>query len=339
VSSSIKIDGDGAAGYQWGLEAMEPTHATERSRRSSKQEGSRSVKSFPIANSGPAYTIDENGEDYVRLLSAARQAASQIVSTPPQGLAEAASYIHGASEELLARVPDRGGDALAAEGSIFECLRRLVAVWPDIVARTIDGEHAFSGDPGLWKRAMTDWPMGGFARMAADFMIKNSLLGGRVIELGAGVGSCSALVAAHVTDRFIRTDQQPFLLKRQKIAGTVERYDFNEPSRWRDIDTIFAVNALHCAKDKAATLGYLFDMLRNGGVLVLGEGRPYTDDNGTPWALNPFFGLFRGWWDVGGFIPRKHWRATLERAGFSRLGYAVRRAGAHDLGGLIWAIR
>ena len=92
---------------------------------------------------------------------------------------------------------------------------------------------------------------------------------------------------------------QPFLLKRQKIAGTVERYDFNEPGRWRDLDTIFAVNALHCAKDKAATLRHLREMLRQGGALVLGEGRPHTDARGTPWALNAFFGLFRGWWDVG----------------------------------------
>ena len=55
---------------------------------------------------------------------------------------------------------------------IFECMRRLVAVWPDIAARRIEGEQVFSGDPGLWKRAMTEWPMGGFARMAADFMIE-----------------------------------------------------------------------------------------------------------------------------------------------------------------------
>jgi hypothetical protein len=297
------------------------------------------VKSFLIASDGTAYTDEESGEHYVRLLAAARQAAAQIVPTPVEGLTEAASYIHRASRELLARVPDRREDSPSPDRAIFECLRRLVAVWPDIATRRIAGEQVFSGDPGLWKRAMTEWPMGGFARMAADFMIGNDLLGGHVIELGAGVGSCSALVAGHVTDRFVRTDLQPFLLKRQKIAGTVERYDFNEPGRWRDIDTIFAVNALHCAKDKMVTLGHLFDMLRNGGVLVLGEGRPYTDDNRTPWALNPFFGLFRGWWDIGGFVAREGWLATLAQTGFSRTGYAVRRAGVHDLGGVIWAVK
>ena len=52
--------------------------------------------------------------------------------------------------------------------------------------------------------------------------------------------------------------------------------------------------------------------------MVLGEGRPHTDDRWTPWALNPFFGLFRGWWDIGGFVPRESWLAAFKQAGFSR---------------------
>lgn len=297
------------------------------------------MKSLPVADNLPVYVAEEDDEDYRQLLGAARQAAEKIVAVSPSGLTGAAAYIHQASQELLAKVPEPPGDALSAPGAIFECLRRLVAVWPDIAARKVEGERVFSADPGLWKRAMSEWPMGGFARMTADFMITRELLGGHVLELGAGVGSCSALVAGHVTDRFVRTDIQPFLLRRQKIAGTVERYDFNESGPWRDLDTIFAVNALHCAKDKVATLRHLCDMMHPGGTLVLGEGRPHTDEHGTPWALNPFFGLFRGWWDIGGFVPREGWMAALGQAGFSDIGFAARRAGAHDLGGIIWAVR
>ncbi len=287
----------------------------------------------------PAYSVEEPPEPYLALLGAARQVAAHIVETSTDGLTGAASYMRRASQELLDAVPAGDRDWLAAEGAIFECLRRVVAVWPDIAARKLEGEQVFSGDPGLWKRAMTEWPMGGFARITADLMIERRLLGGKVLELGAGVGSCSALVAGHVTDRFIRTDLQPFLLKRQRIAGTVERYDFNEPGKWRDLDTIFAVNALHCARDKLATLCHLRDMLRQGGALVLGEGQPHTDADGTPWALNTFFGLFRGWWDVGGFVSRDHWLAALREAGFAGIGFAVRRAGVHDLGGVIWAVK
>ena len=287
----------------------------------------------------PAYAVEEPPEPYVALLGAARQVAAHIVETPPDGLTGAASYMRRAGQELLDAVPTGDRDWLAAEGAVFECLRRVVAVWPDIAARKLEGEQVFSGDPGLWKRAMTEWPMGGFARLTADFMIEHRLLGGKVLELGAGVGSCSALVAGHVMDRFIRTDLQPFLLKRQRIAGTVERYDFNEPGKWRDLDAIFAVNALHCAKDKLATLHHLREMLRQGGALVLGEGQPQTDAPGTPWALNTFFGLFRGWWDIGGFVSRDRWLAALREAGFAGIGFAVRRAGVHDLGGVIWAVK
>ena len=297
------------------------------------------MKFLPASVDSPAYIVEDSVEDYIRLLAAARQVAARIAKTSPEGLTGAAQYIRCASQDLLDALPDEGRNTLDAEGAIFGCLRRVMSLWPDIAARRIEGEQVFSADPGLWKRAMTEWPMGGFARMTADFMIEQDLLGGDVVELGAGVGSCSALLASHVTDKFIRTDLQPVLLKRQKIAGTVERYDFNEPGPWRELDTIFSVNALHCARDKIATLGHLFEMLRNGGVLVLGEGRPHTDRRGTPWALNLFFGLFRGWWDIGGFVSRKGWIAALKESGFSNIGFAVRNAGMHDLGGVIWAIK
>ncbi len=291
------------------------------------------------ATDRPAYIVSEPAEDYLALLGAARLVAAHIVKTPPDGLAGAARYIRQASQELLDADPHGRQDSLELEGAVFECLRRVQVIWHQIAAGTLEGEQAFSADPGLWKRAMTEWPMGGFARMAADFMIERDLLGGPVLELGAGVGSCGALIAGHVTDQFIRTDLQPFLLRRQKIAGTVERYDFNEPGRWRDLDAVFAVNALHCAKDKVATLRHIFELLRVDGMVVLGEGRPNTDHSGTPWALNAFFGLFRGWWDVGGFVTREGWMAALQAAGFSDIGFAARTAGEHDLGGVIWAAK
>ena len=296
-------------------------------------------KSFRFEENAPAYTIEESPENYFRLLAAARHAATQITKTPLEGLSGAALYIRNASQALLDAQPENDGRRQDNDGAIFKCLRRLVAVWPDIVAGTIEGEQVLSGDPGLWKRAMTEWPMGEFASMSANFMIERGVLNGRVLELGAGVGSCSRLVAPHATDGYIRTDLQPFLLKRQKIAGRVERYDFNEHGPWRDLDLIFAVNALHCAKDKIVTLRHLHEMLSPSGLLVLGEGQPVTDDRGTPWALNSFFGLFRGWWDIGGFMPRERWLAAMTMAGFSNSGFAVRRAGIHDLGGVIWAMK
>lgn len=305
----------------------------------SQREANVPVTTLPVDVERPVYTVAEPAEAYLGLLAAARRVAAQIVATRETHLAGAAAYMHRASRELLDIAASDGPVAAAEEGAIFQCLHRVAAVWPDLAAGKIEGEQVFSGDPGLWKRAMTEWPMGGFARMTADLLIERGMLGGKVLELGAGVGSCSALVAGHVTDQYIRSDLQPFLLKRQKIAGTVERYDFNEAGRWRDLDAIFAVNALHCARDKGASLRYLHQMLRDGGTLVIGEGRPYTDARGTPWALNAFFGLFRGWWDVGGFVTREGWLAALQETGFAEAGFAARLAGEHDLGGVIWAVK
>jgi len=118
----------------------------------------------PTGTDRPAYTVEERGEVYQRLLIAARQVASQIIKTPEERLGGSARYIHSACHELVSAFPSESDDALADEGAVFECLRRVLAMWPDIAARRVEGEQVFSGDPGLWKRAMTEWPMGTMPR-------------------------------------------------------------------------------------------------------------------------------------------------------------------------------
>ena len=66
---------------------------------------------------------------------------------------------------------------------------------------------------------MKEWPMHGFASMTAQFLLENDLAGGNVLELGAGVGSCSALISEDVGDGYIRSDIKTFLLARQKCLG------------------------------------------------------------------------------------------------------------------------
>jgi hypothetical protein len=36
---------------------------------------------------------------------------------------------------------------------------------------------------------------------------------------------------------------------------------------------------------------------------------------------------------------REAWFAAMAEAGFSGIGFAAWRAGAHDLGGVIWAVK
>jgi SAM-dependent methyltransferase len=164
-------------------------------------------------------------------------------------------------------------------------------------------------------------------------------LNGLVVELGAGVGSASALVAEHVRGRMVCTDVAPFLMRRPPPGCQVMRYDFDEPGPWDAVDTFFAVNALHCARDKGAVLVELHRMLKVDGVLVFAESIPTTDTAGTPWPLNLWFGLFKGWWDRGGLIERPTWLSLLRDVGFRHCGYQRRMAGDYDLGGIVWAVK
>jgi len=287
----------------------------------------------------PHSLLREPGARYAALLQAARYVASEIVKQGDIGLSGSPAYIYRESRVLVDRVVDDGATSLTAAGAAFEALRLLLKKWPDIAAGRVQGETIFADESGLWKRMMTEWPLREFAQLAAWFMISHDLLGGHVLELGAGVGGCSALVADHVGENYVRTDIQPFLLIRQKIPGTVERYDFNGRGKWRNLDTIFAANAVHCAADKSLTLQYLHEMLRPGGTLVLAEGSPCTDGEGTPWAFNALFGLFRGWWDVGGYMTRADWMDAMADAGFKDLGNLQRFSGSHDLGGILWGVK
>jgi len=119
------------------------------------------------------------------------------------------------------------------------------------------------------------------------------------------------------------------------IPGKIARYDFNGPGTWTGLDCIFAVNALHCAAEPLVTLGHLRQMIKPGGRLVLVEGANPTTDAGTPWALNHLFGLFDGWWDVGGFRSLSIWKEDLKSAGFADVECQPYRAGGYRLGGIV----
>ena len=172
--------------------------------------------------------------------------------------------------------------------------------------------------PGLWFRLMKEWPMHGFASMTAQFLLENDLAGGNVLELGAGVGSCSALISEDVGDGYIRSDIKTFLLARQKMPGKVVKYNFNELGEWKDLDVIFSVNALHCAEDKDKTLKNMYSMLRPGGVFIIGEGVPYSGQNQVPWVLNMLLAhsMGGGMWAV---LTREDWMFKLDACGFQTL--------------------
>jgi SAM-dependent methyltransferase len=113
-----------------------------------------------------------------------------------------------------------------------------------------------------------------------------------VVELGAGVGNASRLLELPRAVTYFRTDRNPLLLRRRDLHGTPRRYDFDTAPPFRQVDIVFAVNALHCAREPRQTLAYLLEMLREGGLLLLAEGSPRTDASGRPWALDIVFCQF-----------------------------------------------
>jgi len=171
---------------------------------------------------------------------------------------------------------------------------------------------------GLWRSLMTEWPMAQYAEAMADYLPR-SMEDMRVLEVGAGVGNTTALVEGRAFGEYVRAD-----LNTEQQPGLVQ-WDFNDPPPigWVGrFDLVFATNAVHCARDVARTMDYLTAV---GSRVVLAEGAPYTP---APWALTAPFGLMRGWWDRGGFLPAYRW------AGLGGVEVARIYDGEHCLGGL-----
>lgn len=292
------------------------------------------------------FSVTENDIKYASLLSLAADYAGNIISqigSQPVTVDSPAGYILREAQRLVAhRVTIDGrntNNSLVETVPAMVLQKMLVNNINSLVQGEIAGEDIVRKEKGLWTRLMCEWPMDTYARMTANFLIANRLLEGKVLEAGAGVGNTTRLIADEINSDYIRTDYNTQILRKISVRGHCEFYDFNQPGRWRDLDTIFSVNAIHCASDKQTTLCHFYQMLKPGGTLVLGEGNNTTNSAGTPWALNGLFGLFDGWWNISGFLQREEWLQMFITAGFREWGYSQLRSGEHDLGGVLWAVK
>ncbi|NPV78179.1 MAG: AMP-binding protein [Anaerolineae bacterium] len=292
------------------------------------------------------FSVTESSIEYSSLLSMAACYAEDILKhTCTRSLPKAgpATYIINEAESLVEKkiplYPVPIDHSLVESVPAMQLQQLIVENIEGIIDGTVRGEELVRKKKGLWERLMCEWPMNSYAEMAANFLLDQGLLKGRTLELGAGVGNTSRLISAGVNESFIRTDINPEILARLSHPGKNEYYDFNAPGRWNNLDTIFAVNALHCAVDKHKTIAHLYEMLSFDGTLLLAEGSPRTDKKGTPWALNGLFGIFDGWWNISGFLRRDQWIDIFVETGFRQWGYSQLRSGEHDLGGLLWAVK
>lgn len=283
-------------------------------------------------------------EQYEGLLALAVRCARGILAgTSPR--TPSARYI---AAQAMRLVNSRASSAWAHgddDGPAADALHLLAAEWPRIATGEITGEQAIRTVPGLWRRLMSGWPMGDYADLMASHLLgcHDLALNGAVLELGAGIGRTSRLLAGHTGIGYMRSDLHPGLLD-EDLPGipAMVNFDADIPAPpWQPDegwDLIFATNALHCALDRTAAIGRASAALAPGGVLVLAEGAPETVP-GVPWALNLLFGMFTGWHDRGGFRSRWDWLEDLAGAGLGPVGYVQLRAGRHDLGGVVWAAK
>lgn len=294
------------------------------------------------------FSVTGHDIKYASLLSLAADYADDIISQIgccPVKADSAAEYILQEARYLVAHrtvIDGRNTNTLLVEPiPAMRLQKMLVDNIISLVRGEVAGEDIVRKEKGLWTRLMCEWPMDVYARMTADFLITNRLLEGKVLEAGSGVGNTTRLIANEINSDYIRTDYNTHILQKISVRGHCAFYDFNQADRgiWRNLDTIFAVNSIHCALDKQATLCHFYQMLKPGGTLVLGEGNNITNSAGTPWALNGLFGLFDGWWNVSGFLQREEWLQMFITAGFREWGYSQFRSGEHDLGGVLWAVK
>ena len=269
---------------------------------------------------------------YARMLA---QIEDEIVTGAPRVFVREARHFlrrcNGLEEDALPSAADIGstGDALAL----------VERAWPGIQRGETTAAQALAQRPGLWEAIHASETSAALAELAAQQLVRRRWLRRRVLEVGAGCSLTTGRIIEHIEGTFFRTDRDEAALGRFPLPVRSSVYDFDQPGELQHLDTIFGVDCLHRAQEKTATLAHFHRMLRPGGVVLIAEFTPTTTPDGQPMALGPFFHLFDGVWDRGGFPTRDEWLALLSYVGFCELGYQPLDAGRHDLGGLVWGIK
>jgi SAM-dependent methyltransferase len=237
-------------------------------------------------------------------------------------------------------------DVLATDPSYAPALTLLdeaAAIYPRVARGETSGERALFLRARLWADYFdnANGYYGLTNRVAARAAAARLPQGGRVLEIGAGLGSATralleeptvpgALGAYRVTEPvpfFRRRAERTLAAAHSSVPLVFGELDVNQPWKAQGIaqehDLVWGVNVMHLARDLDGALREARSSLVPGGFLVLGEGlRPGPE---VPVAAELPFQLLESFADVethpvtrptAGFLTAEAWLAALGRAGF-----------------------
>ncbi|MGI5286410.1 amino acid adenylation domain-containing protein [Nonomuraea polychroma] len=237
-------------------------------------------------------------------------------------------------EERLAVLDERAA-AFDFGGELVTYLRASAAALPELLRGEANPlELMFPGASTETARvAFRDNPVNGYLNEVLVAAVRALGRPLRVLEVGAGVGGTSAalipaLAELDVEVDYLFTDVSPFFLNDAREAFAAYPwvryglYDLNLDPRAQDLlpnsfDLIVAGNALHLAKDAAAALAALRELLAPGGWLAFIEG---TAENLPLMVSMEFTEQLSGFTDLRQaadqtLLTRDQWTQLIEEAG------------------------
>jgi SAM-dependent methyltransferase len=225
--------------------------------------------------------------------------------------------------------------------------------WFQILDEELDGYVAGDRTPEdliargggrLWAAFQAHEPICAAWAQGAARAVAPRVAGRRVLELGAGTGGTTRLLAPALRrcDELVISDvRQSFLdriaagLPGVAVTTAIVDVDDIDPSLG-PFDVVYATNCLHVSRDPDGALARVRELLRPGGTLVLGEGSHYSKS--TPSPLSLVLSLFDGWWDAPrmrpGFLQPGQWLKALRAAGFPLAGAQTWSDAAREFGGV-----
>jgi SAM-dependent methyltransferase len=236
-------------------------------------------------------------------------------------------------------------DADPSYAPALALLDEAAAIYPRVARGETSGERALFLRARLWADYFdnANGYYGLTNRVAARAATGRLPTGGRVLEVGAGLGSATAALLEAVGDPWrlgVYDVTEPVAFFRRRAERTLTAahprarlvfsgLDVNAP--WAaqgavegGYELVYGVNVMHLARDLDGALREARAALVAGGFLVLGEGlRPGPD---VPVAAELPFQLLEGFADVetdpatrpsAGFLTAETWLAALRRAGFA----------------------